>query len=111
MLTVPEWRLDPPTPRPGEPGPLVIGEIDQRPTKWPICIVPGSLARRVPEGTIVRMLDKDDIANARLIAAAPRMRAVIEGLLIWAGYMGGWDSACWADAANLRPRLRNPPEP
>jgi hypothetical protein len=57
------------------------------------------------------MLDKDDIANARLIAAAPRMRAVIEGLLIWAGYMGGWDSACWADAANLRPRLRNPPEP
>jgi hypothetical protein len=57
------------------------------------------------------MLDKDDIANARLIAAAPRMRAVIEGLLIWAGHMGGWDSPCWTDAADLHARLRNPPEP
>lgn len=37
-------------------------------------------------------------ANAALITAAPDMLEVLESLLSWAEYMGGWEDPAWKQA-------------
>jgi len=40
-------------------------------------------------------------ANARLIAHAPDMAAVLRALLHWSATMGKWDAPCWEAARNV----------
>ena len=74
MLTIPHWVLDPASPQTGEAGPITIRAIEEAPTDWPVCAIPGSLGRRMTNGEIVQRLEEDDIAAARLIATAPKMQ-------------------------------------
>ena len=52
-------------------------------------MIPGSLGHQRPGGDLVQLLDEDDIAAARLIAAAPTMRSVLQALVQWARHTGG----------------------
>lgn len=47
-------------------------------------------------------------ANARLIAQAPEMAAVIADLIDWAETMGGWEAEPWKRARALRDASRLP---
>jgi hypothetical protein len=101
MLTTPHWVLDPTSPKPGEPGPITVRNTEDAPTHWPVCVIPGSLGQRSPEGEIIQLLDEDDIATAKLIAIAPQMHRTLQALVRWAGYTGGWDAPCWEDAERV----------
>ncbi len=97
MLTSPHWVLAPASPQTGEPGAITIRAIEEAPTHWAVCVIPGSLGRQMPNGEIVQLLDEDDIAAARLIATAPKMRGALQALVQWARYTGGRDALCWQE--------------
>ncbi len=97
MLTIPQWTLHPADPVPGQAGPLTIVDGEHQPVRPSVCIVPGSLVHSTSSDNSVRLLDEDDIANARLIAAAPRMLRVLDDLASWARDLGGWDAPCWQE--------------
>ena len=61
-----------------------------------------------PDGSVVDLLDEDDIAHARLIAAAPRLRAVLAALVAWSAQTGHGDARPWQDARALLDALRDP---
>ena len=56
----------------------------------------------------MRLLDEQDVENARLIAMAPQLRAVLAALVAWSERTGGWGAPCWRDARVLLARLRDP---
>ena len=99
MLTTPRWTLEPATPQAGDPGPLIIKDVEDAPIRWSVCVIPGSLGHQRPGGDLVQLLDEDDIAAARLIAAAPTMRSLLQALVQWARDTGGWDAPCWRAGA------------
>ena len=101
MLTTPRWTLEPATPQAGDPGPLIIKDVEDAPIRWSVCVIPGSLGHQRPGGDLVQLLDEDDIAAARLIAAAPTMRSLLQALVQWARDTGGWDAPCWRDAERV----------
>jgi hypothetical protein len=101
MPTTPHWVLDPAFPQPGEPGSITIRNTEDAPTRWPVCVIPGSLGQRSPGGEVVRLLDEDDIAAAKLISIAPEMHRALQALVGWAGYTGGWDAPCWQEAERV----------
>ncbi len=98
MLTTPHWVLDPASPQAGDPGPLTIRDVEDAPVRWPVCVIPGSLGHQRPDGQFVQLIDEDDIAAARLIAAAPKTRSALVALLQWARQTGGWEAPCWREA-------------
>ena len=108
MLTIPHWVLDPASPQTGEAGPITICAIEEAPTD---CAIPGSLGRRMTNGEIVRRPEEDDIAAARLIAAAPKMRDALQALVQWARYPGGWDAPCWQEAERVLAEAGNAQAP
>jgi hypothetical protein len=85
MLTTPHWVLDPTSPKPGEPGPITVRNTEDGPTHWPVCVIPGSLGQRSPEGEIIQLLDEDDIRGCGIdcdcTADAPYLAGV--GSLGW----------------------------
>lgn len=89
MLTTPEWTVVPTELVAGQTGPITIVDPEHSPVRPNVCIIPGSLVRSVDEHTQPLLLDEDDIANARLIAAAPQMLQVLEDLWSWAVQLGG----------------------
>ena len=111
MLTTPYWVLDPPSPQTGEPGPITVRAIEEAPPRWAVCVIPGSLGRQMPNGEIVQLLDEDDIAAARLIATAPKMRGALQALVQWARYAGGWDAPCWQEAERVLAEAGNAQAP
>ncbi len=68
----------------------------------------GHLAWQAPDGSVVNLLDEDDIAHARLIAAAPRLRAALAALAAWSARTGHGGARPWQDARALLDALRNP---
>ena len=90
MPGVAAWSLEPCTAKAGQPGPIVVRNTEALPPKQTVCVIPGGLARR--------LLDENEVRNARLTAAALRMHQALSELLRWAEHMGGWDSPCWAEA-------------
>ena len=79
MPTIPHWTPHRPS-RSRTTGPLVILDSDQTPARPSTCIIPeASCTGRRGGAEVTQALDENVIANARLIAAAPRMLGVLEG--------------------------------
>lgn len=78
------WDIVPPDARPGEETPLTIIDREDGPDGRTVCVVPGNLSWQKSDNNFVRLLDEDDIANARLLAAAPKIRSALAALLGWA---------------------------
>ncbi len=104
----PIWNLDRINPSAGHPGLLLVLDREDGPNGRTVCVIPGHLEWRIAARGVVRLLDEQDVGNARLIAAAPQLRAVLAGLVEWSARMGGWDASCWQDAHALLARLRDP---
>ena len=94
--------------RAGESGPLRVIDREDGPSGRTACLIPGHLAWQAPDGRVVNLLDEDDIAHARLIAAAPRLRAALVALVAWSARTGYGDAHPWQDARALLNALRNP---
>ncbi len=85
------WDIVPPDARPGEETPLTIIDREDGPDGRAVCVVPGNLSWQKSDNNFVRLLDEDDIANARLLAAAPQIRSALAALLGWAIRAGHGD--------------------
>ena len=94
--------------RAGESGPLRIIDREDGPMARTVCLIPGHLAWQAPDGGVVDLLDEDDIAHARLIAAAPRLRATLAALVAWSARTGHGDARPWQDARALLDALQDP---
>jgi len=94
--------------RAGESGPLRVIDREDGPSGRTVCLIPGHLAWQAPDGSVVNLLDEDDIAHARLIAAAPWLRAALVALVAWSARTGHGDARPWQDARALLDALRNP---
>lgn len=92
----------------GQDGFLPIVDAEDGPTGRVVCIIPGHLEWQTTPETVVRLLDEEDAENARLITAAPELRAMLAGLVEWAARTGGWSAPCWQDAQDLLAGLRTP---
>ncbi len=102
----PRWQMFPPTVEAGRETALQIVDLEDGPAGRTVCIVPGNLSRRAPDGEFVRLLDQQDIANASMILLLPRLRSTMSELVEWACRTGGWDSPCWRAAEALVQQLR-----
>jgi len=74
----------------------------------------GAVSFRLLYAVVVEgpMLDETDVANARLIAAAPRLRAAPAALIERSARTGDWDARRWKDAhGRRRRRLLDPLTP
>ena len=85
----PAWEIVRTGALPGDDGQLLLLDREDGAGGRTVCIVPGHLEWRTADGGFVRLLDEEDIANAKIIAAAPRMQAVLQRLTEWASSMGG----------------------
>jgi len=94
--------------RAGESGPLRVIDREDGPSGRTACLIPGHLAWQAPDGRVVNLLDEDDIAHARLIAAAPRLHAALAALAAWSARTGHGGAHPWQDARALLNALRNP---
>ena len=102
------WTIDRVRALPGDNGQILILDREDGPDGRTVCSIQGHLAWQRSEDDFVRLLDEQDIENARLIAAAPAMRRILADLLQWAAQTGGWEAACWAAACSLLAKLRQP---
>ena len=93
--------------RAGESGPLPIIDREDGPAGRTVCLIPGHVVWEAPDGSVVALLDEDDIAHARLIAAAPRLRAALAALVAWSAQTGHGNTRPWQDARALLDALRN----
>ena len=105
---IPAWNTDRASPRAGHPGLLLVLDQENGPLGRTVCVIPGHLECRITPQTVVRLLDEQDVENARLIAAAPQLRAVLAALVAWSERTGGWGAPCWRDAQAVLARLRDP---
>ena len=107
----PAWEIVRTGALPGDDGQLSLLDREDGAGGRTVCIVPGHLEWRTAEGDFVRLLDENDVTNARVIAAAPRMHAVLQRLTEWASSMGGWEAPCWAEAQAVFASLQMPDMP
>ena len=105
---IPAWSVDRASPRAGHPGLLLVLDQEAGPLGRTVCVVPGHLEWEITPQSVVRLLDEQDVENARLIAMAPQLRAVLAALVAWSERTGGWGTPCWQDARALLTRLRDP---
>ena len=75
------WDLDRINPSAGHPGLLLVLDPEDGPNGRRVCVIPGHLEWRIATRGVVRLLDEQDVENARLIAAAPQLRAVLAALV------------------------------
>jgi hypothetical protein len=99
------WTAAPRDMKAGDDGPMVICNTEGAPGERVICVVPGNLVRNHCDGRPASVLDEDDVAAARLILAAPRMRQILEGLRLWHARMRDWRPAIWEEAEALLDEL------
>ncbi len=106
---IPRWHIDRLLrPQAGQDGNLQIVDGKDGPAGRVVCVVPGHLEWQAKPDMVVRLLDEQDVDNARLITAAPELRAALAALVEWSAQTGGWDALAWQDAQALLERLRNP---
>jgi hypothetical protein len=101
MPAVPNWAAIPPDPKVGQPGPIAICDFEGGPEGRTVFEIAGQLLHRRAGGDFDRLLDEEDLANFRLLLAAPRPRATLEALQRWATLTGGWEAPCWREAETL----------
>lgn len=104
---IPAWSIDRARPSAGHPGLLLVRDREDGPNGRTVCVIPGHLEWRITARGVVRLLDGQDVGNARLIAAAPQLRSVLAELVEWSEHTGGWGAPCWRDAHALLARLRD----
>lgn len=102
---IPAWSIGRPSPRAGHPGLLLVLDQEDGPLGRTVCVVPGHLEWQITPQTVVRLLDEQDVENARLIAMAPQLRAVLAALVAWSERTGGWGAPCWPGCGTRTPRL------
>lgn len=102
------WTIDQIGALPGDDGQILILDREDGPEGRIVCSIQGHLTWRKSADEFVRLLDEQDIENARLIVVAPAMHRVLTDLVQWATQMGGWDAPCWAAARSLLAELRQP---
>ncbi len=107
-MIVSSWSIDCVLSVAGQEGPLRVLDREDGPHGRIVCVIPGHLGWQATPGCLVRLLDEQDVENARLIAAAPELRTVLAGLVEWAARIGGWEASCWEEAHALLSRLRDP---
>jgi len=98
--------MSPATAEAGQETALQIVDLEDGPAGRTVCIVPGNLSRRAPDGEFGRLLDQQDIANASMILLLPRLRSTMSELVEWAARTGGWEASCWRSAETLLHQLR-----
>jgi hypothetical protein len=103
-----DLNVVPPNRLPGDDGQILIVHREDVPNGRTVCIIPGSLLYLNVERDFVRLLDEQDLENARLFAAAPRLRAVLTDLIEWAARSGSPEAPCWHEARALATILRTP---
>ena len=101
------WELSPADPQIGDETTLLILDREDGSEGRTICVVPGNFYRRVGDGDFVRLLDEQDLANARATLLLPQLRIALAALIEWAGRTGGWDTPCWRTAEDLLRQLRS----
>jgi len=106
MRAAPRWQISPATAEGRRETALQIVDREDGPDRRAVCIVPGNLSRRAPDGEFVRILDQQDIANASMILLMPRLRSTLFDLVGWASRTGGWEAPCWRSAETLLQQLR-----
>ena len=101
------WELSPVRPEVGDEIPLLIVNREDGPEGGTVCMIPGRLSRRVADGEFVRLLDEQDLANAKAILLLPDLRSTLTELIEWAARTGGWDAPCWRTAEDLLRKIRS----
>ena len=89
----------------GDETPLTIIDREDGPEGRTVCVIPANLSRRIADGTFVRLLDEQDVANAIAILLLPRLHSALADLVEWAARTGGWDAPCWREAEDLLRQL------
>ena len=107
----PVWEIVHTGALPGDDGQLLLIDREDGAGGRTVCIVLGHLEWHTAEGNFMRLLDEHDVANTKVIAAAPRMQAVLQRLTEWASSMGGWEAPCWAEAQAVLASLQMPDMP
>lgn len=83
------WSIDRVRLRAGTRGPVQVIDREDGPSGRIVCVIPGHLVWQASPGNVAYLLDEEDIANARLIRAAPQLRAALAALIEWSAMMGG----------------------
>jgi len=107
-VIVSSWSIDRILSVAGQEGPLRVLDREDGLHGRIVCVIPGHLEWQAAPDRCVRLLDEQDVENARLIAAAPELRTVLAGLVEWAACMGGWEAPCWREAHAVLSRIRDP---
>ena len=95
------WTIHPEDAGPGENRQLLILDREDGPQGRTVCTIQGDLLWRQGDNNFVRLLDEQDIDNARLIAAAPALRQAASDLIDWALSTQGWNPESWEAARGL----------
>jgi hypothetical protein len=80
-----------------------VAQYDTNPATWPDDMAPLLTAGHAAIASAER--------TTRLHDNAERMRGIIERLLKWADYMGGWDGSAWRDAEAVLRTIEGHDEP
>jgi len=80
-VIVSSWSIDRVLSVAGKEGPLRVLDREDGPHGRTVCVIPGHLGSQAMPDGLVRLLDEQDVENARLIAAAPELRTVLAGLV------------------------------
>ena len=78
---LPDWEIIEVGAAPGDDGQILIVDRTNGADGRTVCIVIGRLERSSADNGFVRVLDAEDVSNARLVAMAPRTRAALAGLV------------------------------
>ena len=71
----------------------------------------GGHVASIPGWTNIGTLCPTTEENARLICKAPALLHVLQDLLDWSAFTGGWNAPCWQEAGALLAFLQAPPSP
>ena len=106
-ISAPTWDIVPVNRLPGDDGQILVVDRHEGSEGRTVCLIPGKPHYLTTDREFVRLLDAQDFQNARLLAAAPRLRAVLAELIEWAARSGAPEAPCWEEARAAAATLRD----